>query len=211
MRVTPRPRWRVIVPVKPPPAAKSRLHADPALSRAIALDTLHAVAEARGVAEIIVVTADRGLGRDLPARARIARESAPAGIAAAIERGVRGRRSATPVAALLGDLPALRGSELAAALALALELPGAFVADAEGTGSTLVTAAAGHDLRTRFGPDSAAAHRAEGLVELAVPPRSGLRRDVDLRAHLDALGPEVGPRTRAVLAGLADKERGAAG
>lgn len=210
MRVTPRPRWRVIVPVKPPPTAKSRLHADPELARAIALDTIHAVADARGVAEIVVVTADRTLGRDLPSRARIAREAAPAGIAAAIERGMRGRRSATPVAALLGDLPALRGSELAAALALAIELPGAFVADAEGTGSSLVTAAAGAALRAHFGPDSARLHREAGLVELAVPARSGLRRDVDLRAHLDALGDGVGPRTRAVIAGLGDG-RGAVG
>lgn len=211
MRVTPRPRWRLIVPVKPPPEAKSRLHADPDLARAIALDTIHAVAAVRGVAELVVVTADRGLGRDLPPRARVAREPAPAGIAAAIERGLRGRRSATPVAVLLGDLPALRGSELAAALALAHHLPGAFVADAEGTGSTLVTAAAGHDLRTHFGPDSAQRHRDAGLVELAVPAHTGLRRDVDLRAHLDALGTGLGPRTRAQLEGLGelDPDQGA--
>ncbi|MBN9606247.1 MAG: 2-phospho-L-lactate guanylyltransferase [Actinomycetales bacterium] len=206
MRLTPRARWRVVVPVKPTHGAKSRLHADPELARAIALDTLHALAQARSVAEIVVVTADRTLGRELPVRARIAREPAPSGIAAALERGLRGRRPETPVAALLGDLPALRGSEIAAALAIALELPGAFVPDADGTGTTLVTAAAGSELRPRFGPDSAAAHRTEGLVEIPVSVRSGLRRDVDLPDHLVALGRALGPRTRAVLAQAADEE-----
>jgi 2-phospho-L-lactate guanylyltransferase len=72
------------------------------------------------------------------------------------------------------------------------------VADAHGTGTTLLTAV-GTALLPAFGPGSAAAHLAGGAVPLA-GDWPGLLRDVDtpddLRAAL-ALG--AGPRTRALL------------
>jgi 2-phospho-L-lactate guanylyltransferase len=105
------------------------------------------------------------------------------------------------VAALSSDLPALRPEELAAALGAAGAAPRCFVADAEGTGTTLLTAV-GTPLDPRFGAGSAAAHRASGAVLLdgAWP---GLATDVDTAAALrTALALGVGPATAEVAARL---------
>jgi 2-phospho-L-lactate guanylyltransferase len=106
------------------------------------------------------------------------------------------------VAALVGDLPALRPDELAAALAAAAGHPRGFVPDAAGTGTTLLAAGPGTPLAPAFGSGSAARHRAVA-VELAAG--RGLRHDVDTGADLLAAadpGAEVtlGPCTAAVLA-----------
>jgi 2-phospho-L-lactate/phosphoenolpyruvate guanylyltransferase len=89
----------------------------------------------------------------------------------------------------------LRPDELAAALAAAERAPRCFVADAHGTGTTLLTAMR-TGLRPAFGPGSAAAHRAGGAVELT-GDWPGLVRDVDTEADLRAaLRLGIGPRTR---------------
>ncbi|MDP9026376.1 MAG: hypothetical protein M3N46_02320, partial [Actinomycetota bacterium] len=94
----------------------------------------------------------------------------------------------------------LRPEDLAAALSLAAPHPRAFVADRESTGTTLVTVAAGIPLLTAFGPGSAAAHRALGLVRLELPVASTLTADVDTIEQLEvasSLG--LGPATSAAL------------
>jgi 2-phospho-L-lactate guanylyltransferase len=106
---------------------------------------------------------------------------------------------------LQADLPALRPAQLDAALAAARAAftrgaPAAFCADAEGTGTTLLATAPGHELEPRFGIDSAARHREAGAVELD-GDWPGLRRDVDTADDLRVaaeLG--LGPHTRCVLA-----------
>ncbi len=106
-----------------------------------------------------------------------------------------------PRAALLGDLPALRPADLAAALTAAAAVDRGVVPDAEGTGTTLVTARRGIPLRTSFGDGSYARHVELGCAPLEVEGTSSLRRDVDTAAQLDAaaaLG--LGPRTAALLA-----------
>jgi 2-phospho-L-lactate guanylyltransferase len=106
-----------------------------------------------------------------------------------------------PRAALLGDLPALRPADLADALRAAASVDRAVVADAEGTGSTLVTAVAGVAWTSSFGDGSFARHVALGCAALEIADASTLRRDVDTAAQLDAaraLG--LGPRTAALLA-----------
>jgi 2-phospho-L-lactate guanylyltransferase len=118
--------------------------------------------------------------------------AARAGIAAA---------GAGPVAVLLGDVPALLPSELAAALESAESHPLAFVPDADDTGTVLITALTARDHAPAFGVDSRAAHLVAGYIELAIPVDSGLRRDVDTAAQLSAILARVGPRTRAA-AGL---------
>lgn len=190
--------WTVVIPVKPAAHGKSRLAGAPgdraALARAIALDTIDA---ARHACAVVVVTADPGIAsaaRQLGAR--VVDESAPAGLNAAIARGVD---AAAPGhrAAMLGDLPALRPADLTAALRSAQGLERAVVADAEGTGSTLVTAREGVPWASAFGPDSYARHRALGCVPLDAAP--GLQRDVDTVEQLaaaSALG--LGPRTSAL-------------
>ena len=77
----------------------------------------------------------------------------------------------------------------------------AFVADAEGTGTTLVAVRDPASFVSHFGAGSRAAHVAAGIVEITLEV-SSLRRDVDTADDLAAarlLG--VGPRTDAVLAG----------
>jgi 2-phospho-L-lactate guanylyltransferase len=200
-------RWTVIVPVKAADTGKSRL-ADAggdrvALARAIALDTIAAAADATRVARILVVTDDpevTAVAAGMRA-VEVLRDGDAAGLDAAIALGAQAAGTAVPRAALLGDLPALRPADLDAALEAAAVLERALVPDAEGTGSTLVTARAGAVWTSAFGEGSAERHRLLGCTVLDVPEDSSLRRDVDTPAQLEAaasLG--LGPRTSALLA-----------
>ncbi|HEY3630248.1 MAG TPA: 2-phospho-L-lactate guanylyltransferase [Jatrophihabitantaceae bacterium] len=193
-------QWTVLVPVKALPAAKSRLSgfsADAAaharLVDAIRGDTLGAARAAAGVTRVVRIGDAQGVEHELL-------QQRP-GLNAALAEGARHAAAQWPgdgVAALVGDLPALTAVELAAALTAAAEHPTAFVADADGTGTTLLTATPPATLEPRFGPGSAARHGADAA---ALVGGAGLRQDVDtpddLRAAL-LLG--VGPRTLAVLA-----------
>lgn len=204
------PRWVVVVPVKPAARGKSRLEVSGvdrvALARAIALDTIAAAAACDLVAQVVVVTDDAALAREsasIPAL-RYVPEGDARGLDAAVATGVAAvdPNDRMPRAALLGDVPALRPADLAAALRVAASVPRAVVADAEGTGSTLVTAAAGVSWASSFGDGSLARHVALGCTPLEIPDASTLRRDVDTAAQLEAaasLG--LGPRTAALLTG----------
>lgn len=125
--------------------------------------------------------------------------TAPRGGAAGTESR-EGLRSG-PVAVLLGDLPALRPDDLDEALAAASAFPRAVVVDAEGTGTTLLTASAGVLLDPAFGAGSAAEHLRRGHVALDVPGQSGLRQDVDRLGDLAAVAAlGTGRATSQVLA-----------
>jgi len=192
--------WTVVVPLKPAARGKSRLGAAEALVRAIGLDTVAAASRASAVARVLVVTADAATAAAVSGWGRVeVVPDAGGGLAAAIAQGAAAAGAAVPRAALLGDLPALDPRELDAALAQAGAHERAVVPDADGTGSTLVTARAGIPWAAAFGADSFARHLALACVPLDVPAEAGLRRDVDTVAHLRALGDAVGPRTRAAL------------
>lgn len=195
--------WTVVIPVKAPAAAKTRLaDAVPAatraeLARAFALDTIDAALAAGRVTRVVVVADDASLagGAD-----HLAEPEGGQGLPAAIHHGIAHARSAAAgaVAVLLGDLPALTPDELDAALEAAAAHPLAFVRDAEGTGTTLATATAGIGFEPRFGLDSAALHVAAGYVELEAS--AGLTHDVDTVDGLtEALALGVGRHTRAVV------------
>ena len=174
--------WTVIVPVKPVDVGKSRLGAEPGLVRAIALDTIDAALAAHRVSRVLVVTADRTLAT----AAEIVAEAAPRGLRAAISAGLVAAADDSPRAVLLGDLPALRPEDLDEALHRAEAVPTSFVADREGTGTTLVTARAGIELRHAFGPDSARRHRELALAQLVLPAGSTVPLDVDTPEQLAA-------------------------
>ena len=188
--------WTVVIPVRAP--GKTRLGRGPEFARAIALDTI-AAAVAVEDARVVVVTADGEVAREARLLgADVVLEDAPTGLSEAIDLGLRTVTGARAV--LLGDLPALRTGDLGGALEAASGHAHAFVPDAEGTGSTLVTAAAGEPFTHEFGASSASRHRAAGLAELDLPADSTLRRDVDLAEHLEAAAlAGLGPRTRAAL------------
>lgn len=195
-------RWTVLVPLKSTPDAKSRLlpaSADAAaharLVRAIRADTVAAASGAAGVARVLIVVDRPGAGQGADEFV----QTAPGLNAALAEAAAhaKARWPADGVAALAGDLPALRPEELGAALSAAAAHPSAYVPDADGTGTTLLAAAPGTELDPHFGVDSAARHR-RTAAELSAAP--GLRRDVDTAADLAAaidLG--VGPATAVVL------------
>ena len=199
-------RWAVIVPLKPAAAGKSRLGAAPSLARAMGVDTVAAAAATTAVSAVIVVTADPATAREAGALTgvTVVTEVDAAGLDAAVALGAAAAGADRPRAALLGDLPALRPEELDAALAAASSVDRAVVADRAGTGSTLITAAAGIPWASAFGADSLRRHLNRGCVAITAPASSGLRQDVDTAEDLAAavaLG--VGPRTTAALLGSA--------
>lgn len=206
-------QWTLVVPVKPPSRAKSRL-ADtasdalrPSLALAFALDTVAAALACPRVRDVAVVTDDGPAGRELAALgARIVAGEPGGGLNPALAHGaaaVRALRPRAALAALNADLPALRPGELARVLDAAAAFPRAFLPDAAEVGTTLLAASPGHELRPAFGADSRARHAASGAVELLPDMVESVRQDVDtgddLRAAL-ALG--TGPRTAAAAARL---------
>jgi 2-phospho-L-lactate guanylyltransferase len=151
---------------------------------AMTRDVLAAATDTEGVAEVVTVPAgSAGLDADLLAAAATRPDAA--------------------VAVLMADLPALRAPELAAALALAAAMERSVVADAESTGTVLLTARPGRLLAPAYGPGSRARHvqlGARDLTDLLGELVPGLRCDVDTTEDLDravALG--VGPATAAAL------------
>jgi 2-phospho-L-lactate/phosphoenolpyruvate guanylyltransferase len=198
----------VVVPVKPPGIGKTRLVGLPperraALARAFAIDTVSVCLATSGVARVLVTTDDAGFAATLSALGADAVPDGghglnPALVQAAAE-AARRWPDLQPVA-LCADLPSLRADELGAALASADGDP-AYVADADGTGTTLYTAP--YDgFSPRFGLDLSAAHAASGAR--AVPGAlAGLRQDVDDLLSLQAaIALGVGPATRGVVADL---------
>ncbi len=200
--------WQVVVPVKGGGAAKSRLRTPPgadraALARAIAIDTVTAAAAVVGARQVWVVTRSAALAPILRALEVRLIPDPGLGLDAAVLAGAQaaGRTGSDAVAALLGDLPALRPADLGEALRVAAAYPRAFVPDHAGTGTVLLTATRGEALRAAFGPGSAARHEAAGhrRLDLDLP---SLRLDVDDSESLDAasrLG--LGAATSQVLDG----------
>ena len=192
------PRFTLLVPVKDRRGAKTRLAALGASGRAdlmtaFAKDAIGAarrtpLVEVRLVGDPdalrpiadeldVIVVPDEGAG-DLNRALRRA--------AARVARPDRG------IAVMLADLPCLRTDDLETALGH----PGrAFVADADGTGSTLLVAPAGTELDPHFGPGSAQAHVESGAAP--VPGElTSLRLDVDTTDDLErALRLGVGANT----------------
>lgn len=198
-------RWTVLVPAKALPGAKSRLAragADPGaharLVAAIRSDTLAAVRASAPVARVVIVS--DSVQALPPGADEILVQQRP-GLNAALDEGAAYAAARWPgdgVAALVGDLPALRPDELADALDAAATVDRAYVPDTASSGTTLLTARPGVELTPFFGVGSAAQHAAAAQPLDAGP---GLRHDVDtaddLRAALQ-LG--VGPATLAVTA-----------
>jgi 2-phospho-L-lactate/phosphoenolpyruvate guanylyltransferase len=201
--------WAVVVPLKRLELAKTRLsrfagsrRADLAL--AFAADTVIAVLGCAAVGSVVVVTDDEAGGnamRDLGAV--VLPDQPDAGLNAALVHGAQ-HSGATwpgrPVAAVTSDLAALRSAELDIVLTAALARGTAFVADAEGIGTTVLAATDPGQFEPRFGRRSRAEHRAAGVAEIIGGSISSVRRDVDTPAQLyDAERLGVGARTTLVL------------
>lgn len=203
--------WSVVIPVKVLAQAKSRLarlggERRVELALAMARDTVTAALACEQAARVIVITDDKIAAAALGALGAIVIPDEPSGgLNAALRHGAAHARNRWPgdgVAALSADLPAIRPAEIGRALRAAAGWPTAFVADAQGQGTTLYTAVPGMRFRPSFGLASRSRHAAEGARELGLV-LDGLRRDVDTPEDLcaaAALG--LGPNTAPIVADL---------
>lgn len=201
--------WCAVVPVKALASAKSRLHADATsdqLAFAFAQDTITALLGASRIMRVVVTTSDSAVASWAQAAgAEIHDDSQDPGINAAVRAAADGHaRAGENVAVVLSDLPCLTADAIDVVLAEADRHPLAFLADAEGTGTTMWFSRAGTGVRTRFGPQSRDAHADSGAVDLVLVGAQGAwpaaRRDVDTAEDLAAaivLG--VGPHTRTLV------------
>ena len=199
------PRFTLLVPVKDGRGAKSRLGGVTQTGRAelmdaFARDTISA-ARSTPLVEVHVVGDPAALGDlaralDVP----VVPDEGEGDLNQALRRAAA--RIAAPgqgLAVMLGDLPCLRTEDLELALGRGGR---AFVADAAGTGTTLLLAPAGSELDPHFGQDSAQAHATSGATAVAGELVS-LRLDVDTTEDLErAVEVGVGLHTAAALARL---------
>jgi 2-phospho-L-lactate guanylyltransferase len=204
-------RYAVLVPVKPPAFAKSRLASlgDDVrrdLASAFATDTVGALLSCPAVARVLVVTDDHLLAR---AMSELGADVIPDGtsdlngtlVQAAAE--VHRRDPQLRLAAVCADLPALRSEEIASALAASAATGMSFVADQERVGTTVVTASDLDSFRPAFGPGSRQHHLDAGAHEIDAVDVPSVRRDVDDPENLtEAVALGVGPRTSLVTTGL---------
>jgi len=209
--------WAVVIPVKRLALAKTRLRRFAGslreeLALAFAGDTIAAAAGCPNVREILVVTDDEvaaALARKLGCT--VEADGPDAGLNAALARGVTaaGRRwSGLGLAAVSSDLPALRSAELRVVLEAAARVTTAFLPDAEGIGTTVLTALEVGAFVPRFGRRSRAEHRAAGVAELQGGDVPSVRRDVDTEVQLyDARRLGVGSRTAEVLSRIDSLDR----
>lgn len=199
--------YALVIPVKDGGSAKSRLgvgdaaqrarlmtaFARDAITAAVACDrvAVHVVGDAAGLVDVLA-----GLGVD------VVPDEGEGDLNTALARAaVRVAREDTWLAVMLADLPCLRTEDLSAALDAAAGR--SFVADADGTGTTLLVVPPGSNLDPRFGVGSAAAHTASGATRIG-DDLATLRRDVDTTGDLEAaLRVGVGAHTAAVTSSLA--------
>jgi 2-phospho-L-lactate guanylyltransferase len=208
-------RFGVLVPVKPPAFAKSRLSSlgdevRRALASAFAMDTVAAVLRSSVVARVLVVTDDHVVARRL---ASLGADVVPDGVSddlnGSLVQGaaeLRRRDAALLPAVVCADLPALVPAELTNVLEACPQDGAAFLADRKESGTSVLVAASHEQFRPSFGPGSRDQHLDLGNVEITLPDVPTVRHDVDdaddLRAAV-ALG--VGRWTAEVVqrAGLA--------
>lgn len=204
--------WTVILPQKDLRRAKSRMRLSDSDRRSVVMamftDTLDAVRGCPGVVRIIVVCDNADDAIALGREGIITQvDGAGGGLNPSIEVGAELARELLPtthLAVLPADLPGLRPAELARALAIAAGHDRSFIADAAGTGTTLLTAISGHELRPAYGVSSRARHTLMGAVEIGRGnDLESLRDDVDdVDALRRVIGSDRAPKTRRVLAGL---------
>jgi 2-phospho-L-lactate guanylyltransferase len=200
--------WCALVPQKAFSRAKGRLEltADRRKALAVAMlrDTVAAVCATTGVERVVVLwddDADR-----LTLRAVDGVSAAGLGLNRSLEKGAALARHRFPhldVLVVPGDLPALDPPELEVCLARSGEHPRAYLPDARGNGTTLLTAIGDFPLVPAYGPGSAAAHAASGAHPLKVTGVESARCDVDdLESLAQAMRLGCGHHTRSCCASL---------
>jgi len=214
-------RTAAVLPVKSFGRAKQRL--DDAvgqpdrteLAAAMLADVLAVLRTARGLDDLIVVTAEPRAARAArDAGAHVVDDPVEAGQSDAATRGVRAAIARGAHRALLvpGDCPALDAGELARLLGGFDGAGVVIVPDRHGSGTNALRLAPPGAIEPSFGPGSFARHAALGaaadaVVRVAQAPSLELDVDTpdDLAALREALAarPGAAPRTRALLERIA--------
>ena len=185
-------RWAIVVPVKRLDGAKTRLQLDRdvriELALALASDTVRA-AIACPVAEVVIAVSDderaTAVLRELGAV--VVPDQPDAGLNPALVHGagVPAVPATAGIAALAADLPALRPEELGAVLGETAHHGVVVVADAAGSGTTLLAATSAARFHPAFGDGSRARHTGAGAFDLSDIAGASLRCDVDTLADLE--------------------------
>ena len=213
-------QWQVLIPLRASGAGKSRLRgttrderAHPDLVRAIQRDAVEAVLAARQhametggsdvqIAGIQLVTTQPPDDWNYPDLSVIADPGG--GLNRALTAAATAIGASDPgdgVLAMVADLPALRSTDLLQVLRAAAQTARGFVADAAGTGTTMLTARRPAEFAPAFGAGSAQRHLSAGY--LALPAPDGARSDVDTADDLQhCLRLGVGEHTAAMLSHL---------
>lgn len=203
--------WTVVIPVKALPHAKTRLAADVSTPADLAIaflhDTLSAVQATALVERTVVVTADpvvAALAQRVGATA--VDDSAHPGINPAAQHGAQHRAPGTAIAIIVSDLPCLTPDALTATLDAASKHRHAFLADLDGTGTTMWFASPEAPVEPLFGVQSRGAHADAGGIDLvAAHPALAdalvpARLDIDTVAALEhAITVGVGTATAEAL------------
>ena len=205
-------RYAVVIPVKRPAVAKTRLsdlgdRARRDLATAFAVDTVDAVLACPVVVRVLAVTDDHVLARFLAERgADVIPDATSHDLNATLVQAAAEMHRRDPRAglvALCADLPALRPDELLAALSASASDRMSFVPDLDMVGTTTVVAPDVGLFRPSFGHGSRRQHVEAGAFEITGIEAPGLRRDVDDRESLaEALRLGVGARTSLVATAL---------
>ena len=197
--------FAVLVPLKRPDRAKTRLARSGVaehqrLAVAFAWDTIAAALASPWVEGVWVVTDASEL---VPPGAHHLPDEGAGDLNRALARAADAISSTHPtlgIAALCADLPALSSTDLGDALATIQQR--SFVADAAGTGTTLLVAPARVQLTPSFGEDSARRHADSGARPLTADLTT-LRLDVDTAADLArAVTVGVGEHTALALSNV---------
>ena len=220
--------WVAVIPFKGTPNGKSRLdflsdERRARLALAFLEDTIAAVRSVDLVAYVVIVSdsvevqslgcfSDGHRGPHPAAPCRIVSDPG-GGLNLAVLKGIRYARRAMPtafVAAMTSDLPCLEGNDLRFVLKSAAQLDRAFVPDASGDGTTMITVGPGVSPSPRFGTSSRLTHEQAGHRLIELSEHSGLRYDIDTIADLRSAGADgrsVGPSTQAAIRELEQSPR----
>jgi 2-phospho-L-lactate/phosphoenolpyruvate guanylyltransferase len=163
--------WSVVFPVKVLSAAKTRLATGAPSPGELALaffsDALRAAVATPRVVQVIVATSDERVRTTAEAAgALVVDDRGHPGINAAARWGARHCGVGHSIAVIVSDLPCLTPGSLETALAAAEPHAASFLADLDGTGTTMWCATAPTPVDPRFGASSRAAHVAAGDVDL---------------------------------------------
>lgn len=201
--------WTVIVPVKPLGEAKSRLRAEQpgtdAWARAFLSDVLAAVSAVERVATTIVATSDAEVSAIAHEwGALVIDDSDAPGINGAVSHAAQYAPAGTAIAVVVSDLPLLTPEALGRVLAYADQYRTSFLADLEGTGTTMWMTHDRGDLPPHFGSGSRSAHTATGAHDIALehddPSLLPARSDIDTFTDLQRAGDSLlGPATRQLM------------